>query len=278
MPSFDAERSLTNDVVRGAIIPRSRVGTGGKALVSIWEKSAMPQNMVTHNWTNRFACLVGGIVADALNEDKYQTIAEQLSSEEGVELLKQRLVECEKMDATYWVCAFSVNQHASICGGYGPTPPKNAPEWEAWNKKRYDSVSLQKFSLCYCLEPKILNHSNPACELNKFDDMMRFLHERVAMFGQVLVVDEQFEVLYRAWCVAEVMEANFLDIPTRVKVLSQDAVDCNYDRLSTLDVRDCSASSAGDKDLILQKISDVDAFNLKLQQSPSLTELNWCSL
>lgn len=32
--------------------------------------------------------------------------------------------------------AVSVNQHASICGGYGPEPPENTPEWKAWDRKR----------------------------------------------------------------------------------------------------------------------------------------------
>ena len=51
----------------------------------------------------------------------------------------------------------------------------------------------------------------------------------------------------------------------RIKVFSQNVVDCNYDRLSLLDVRDCSASSQADKEVILQKILDVEAFNLRLQ-------------
>lgn len=32
--------------------------------------------------------------------------------------------------------AFSVNQHASICGGYGPEPAEGTPEWKVWDKKR----------------------------------------------------------------------------------------------------------------------------------------------
>ena len=60
---------------------------------------------------------------------------------------------------------------------------------------------------------------------------------------------------------AEIVEANVLRIPARIKVPSQQAVDVNYDRLALLDVRDCSASSQSDKDMILSKISDVDAFN-----------------
>eukprot|EP00434_Breviolum_minutum_P006897 symbB.v1.2.006086.t1/scaffold350.1/size222032/4 len=96
--------------------------------------------------------------------------------------------------------------------------------------------------------------------------MMGYLSRKVPDFGQLVVIDENFDVLYRAWCVAEIVEANVLLIPARIKVFSQNAVDCNYDRLSLLDVRDCSASSLDDKEVILKKIVDVDAFNLKLQQ------------
>ena len=35
MPGFDPRRSLTNDVVRRAIIPESRVGDGGRALATL---------------------------------------------------------------------------------------------------------------------------------------------------------------------------------------------------------------------------------------------------
>ena len=91
---------------------------------------------------------------------------------------------------------------------------------------------------------------------------MRYAPVEVRCFGQLIVVDAEFEVLYRAWCVAEIVEANVLRIPARIQVSSQQAVDLNYDKLALLDVRDCSASSQPDKDMILKKISDVDAFNL----------------
>ena len=29
-----------------------------------------------------------------------------------------------------------MNQHASICGGYGPEPAEGTPEWKVWDKKR----------------------------------------------------------------------------------------------------------------------------------------------
>ena len=44
MPSFDPCRSQTNDVVRQAIIPSSRVGDRGRALAELWEeRPVLPQ-------------------------------------------------------------------------------------------------------------------------------------------------------------------------------------------------------------------------------------------
>lgn len=101
---------------------------------------------------------------------------------------------------------------------------------------------------------------------SRFDDMICFLSQNVFGFEQLIVVDKRFDVLYRAWCVAEIVEGHALRIPAKIQVFSQNAVDCNYDRLSLLDVRQCSASSQNDKDFILRKIGDIEVFNLKLQQ------------
>ncbi|CAK8993775.1 Centrosomal protein of 76 kDa [Durusdinium trenchii] len=267
MPSFDPRWSQTNDVVRQAIIPSSRVEEGGRALAEIWEeRPVLPQNMVTHHWSNSFAHLVGAMLADALERMTYEELAEELCSLSGVTHIRRKLREAQRLESTYWVCAFSVNQHASICGGYGPEPRRGTADWKEWDKKRHDSVSFHRFKLCDCHEPKLMSHQEAACELNKFDDMIRFLSQTVSDFGHLIVVDQHFDVLFRAWCVAEIVEGNRLHIPAKIKVFSQNAVDCNYDRLSLLDVQQCSASSQDDKDFILRKIVDIQAFNLKLQQ------------
>eukprot|EP00913_Durusdinium_trenchii_P012032 g11304.t1 len=201
MPSFDPCRSQTNDVVRQAIIPSSRVGDRGRALAELWEeRPVLPQNMVTHHWSNSFAHLLGAILADALKMPSYAEIAEELCTPAGVASLSTKLQEANQLGATYWVCAVSVNQHASICGGYGPEPPEGTLRWVEWDAKRHDSVSSQRFELCNCQEPKRLSHCDAACELNKFDDMICFLSHAVSDFGHLIVVDQHFDVLYRAWC------------------------------------------------------------------------------
>jgi hypothetical protein len=42
-------------------------------------------------------------------------------------------------------------------------------------------------------------------------------------------------------------------------------MDYHYSNLSTLDLRDCQASLPEDKEMILSKIDDVDAFNAHMQ-------------
>ena len=42
-----------------------------------------PQKMVTHNWGNRFADLVAAIVADALGDDEFGSIADLLDRDVG---------------------------------------------------------------------------------------------------------------------------------------------------------------------------------------------------
>ena len=265
MPGFDPQRSLTNDVVRRAIIPETRLGYGGCALATKWSSAeTKPQVMVTHNWTNGFGSLVSAILADALGRASYQEVAAQIATASGLERVQEKLGG--KQETTYWVCAFCINQHASICAGFGPEPPQGTPEWAAWDRRRHDSVTGEGFVLCNCLVEKVFSHTDARCELNKFDDMMTHLAQQVGRFAQLIVVDDAFDVLYRAWCVAEIFEANVLGMESRIQVSSQDAVDQNYDRLSLLDVRQCTASSQADKEMIMAKIADVEVFNWKIQQ------------
>jgi len=270
MPSFDPRRSRTNDVVRQAIIPKSRIGSGGLALATLWaEDEVVPLTMVTHNWSNTFAHLIAAIVADALDRDTYSSIAKQLTTKKGLHSVMFNLKAQDKLDATYWICAFSVNQHASICDGFGPEPQENTHAWKVWDRTRHDSVSLERFPVCSCEEEKVRSYKDPTCELNKFDDMMAFRKENTSGFGQLIVIDENFDVLRRAWCVAEMVEGNALsaegDYTMRVNVFSENAVDVNYDKLALLDVRQCEATSEADKKFILTKIAKPEAFNLKLQ-------------
>ncbi|CAK9057763.1 unnamed protein product [Durusdinium trenchii] len=165
---------------------------------------------------------------------------------------------------------------ASICGGFGREPNRelHPDKWSAWYSSKFDSVSKKEFTVCECEQKKIFSHKDPHCELNKFDDMMNYLQQKDRRFGQLVVVDEAFEVLNRAWCIAEIMEGNSLheeskscsQFQMRVNVFSRNSVDLHYDNLAVLDVTKCDATSEEDKQFILSKVSGrEEAFNLKLQ-------------
>jgi len=115
MDWFDPNQNSTNDVVRGAIIPMTKESQTSLATVMMKGKYTRPNKMVTHNWGNLFRDLVAAIVADALEEDQFCHIAALLNTnpEKVAEWVYARNAHLR----TYWVCAFSVNQHAGICAG-----------------------------------------------------------------------------------------------------------------------------------------------------------------
>jgi len=272
MPHFDPLRSTTNDVVRQAIIPLSRnegVATGGRALATVWSdgQHVLAAHMVTHAWSNLFLHLIAGIVADALGAEYFMDVAERLlHGKEDIDELRAAIRERGLLEEAYWVCAFSINQHAGICAGFGPAPEDpESLEFHEWDAKRRDSVTQEVFQVCGCGEPKFFNDKPESCEMNKFDSMMRHLCSSVRGFTHVVAVDADFELCTRAWCIAEIVESGECGIPKRIMIHSEEMLDRHYESLSTIDVRDCRASRVEDKLMILQKIRDVDTFNTQLQ-------------
>lgn len=264
MPSFITEMSTTNDVVRQAIIPLSRRGDTGVAMASVWSGGAPrpPTKMVTHSWDNIFTNLVASIIADGLNVHTYSGISDQLST--NVEEVRKELGDLRHL-SQYWICAFCINQHSCICSGFGSPPPIGTPLYDDWDIKRRDSVTGDIYPLCSCLHPKFFNSSPNECEMNKFDDMIHLLHCQVPDFIVVASVDYYFQVFMRAWCVAELVEAETCGISTVMKIHSEDLLDHYYNELSRLDVRACKASRVEDKAMILYRIRNVDAFNARLK-------------
>lgn len=250
MPGFDPRVCTTEDVVRRAVIPNSRTPDGGGcSMASVWhpDQPLLAERLVTHTWSNLFLHLVAAIVADGLDQDHYEDIALTLTDGRFDEVrcaLRARgdVRSNGALDYTYWVCAFSVNQHASICCLPGPN-----------------------YSPCLCTQRKIYNHEPAETELNKFDHMMTVLHSRVPGFKQVIAVDVRFNLFTRAWCIAELVEADTFNIPQSIKVFSGQMLDKHYDKLSCLQVQDCEATRKEDKEYILSKIVDKDAFNEHLQ-------------
>lgn len=255
MPHFDPKISTTSDVVRHAIIPESRQGELGSALASVWKcpSSSLGPRMVTHHWQNRFKDLVAVVVADGLGLKRWDGIALELE-ERQEEALQERLVARGSDQWQYWICAFCVNQHASICG--------NAMGGS-------DTVTQEVYPTCDCRTPKYFNDQPIQCELNKFDDMMLFLKNKHPYYLQVVATDTDFTIFSRAWCIAELAQASSCQMEQHLVLPSPETLELHFNQLTTLRVEDCSASREEDKEAILKRIgnaADIAKFNERLQR------------
>eukprot|EP00445_Apocalathium_hangoei_P017816 CAMPEP_0203892852 /NCGR_PEP_ID=MMETSP0359-20131031/35989_1 /ASSEMBLY_ACC=CAM_ASM_000338 /TAXON_ID=268821 /ORGANISM="Scrippsiella Hangoei, Strain SHTV-5" /LENGTH=588 /DNA_ID=CAMNT_0050814887 /DNA_START=59 /DNA_END=1822 /DNA_ORIENTATION=- len=273
MPHFDPRCHTTNDVVRSAIVPLSRLeGGGGLAYASMGAAvcGKLPECLVTHDWRNLFVHLVAAVVADALGREQYHKVAADLAAGR-VDKLRYQVEAAGSMERRYWVCAFCVNQHASICSDFG-RPPANDPNGAArWEANCHDSLTSEKLPRCSCGEPKHFNDSPALCELNKFDDMMDFLVESVPGFRQLVAVDRNFDIFTRLWCIAELVQASLSAIPQTVCLLSDEVLDMDnadlsiYIKLANLKATECCATRPEDKAAIMAKIPDVHEFDAQLQ-------------
>ncbi|CAJ1447384.1 unnamed protein product, partial [Effrenium voratum] len=282
MPHFCGRRSTTNDVVRQAIIPWSRLqgswpsicrGSGGvgsgRALASAMEAEAQQAEvMITHNWDNLFGDLVAAVVAGVLYNVTYDVVLDTLRSSRGIQELRAQCEKSDRLDVVIWICAFSINQHASICGGFGVAPPVNEDAWRLYDLKRRDSVTKKIYCTCNCGAQKYFNDSRDECELNKFDAMLGYLGKHQRGFWQIVAVDQALQIFSRAWCVAELVEARRLALKQRLVVHSKDSVSGKKTSpLKNIRVQDCKASRPEDVDEILAKIEDKDRFNEELKRA-----------
>ncbi|CAJ1356098.1 unnamed protein product, partial [Effrenium voratum] len=215
--------------------------------------------MVTHHWGNRFVDLVAAVVADALGLNHFDTLAQNLSEDHAgrrseVNKLKEKLWNRGLGDQPYWICAVCINQHSSIC---------NNP------RSFCDTVTGQPVPCCECDTPKILNDQYLQCELNKFDDMMMHLYYvHGSAFVQVLAIDRDFEIFSRAWCLAEMVQADACRMDQHVLLHSPEALEKNSARLVSIRVQDCSATRPEDKEAILSNIGgarEQEQFNDRLR-------------
>jgi len=269
MPHFDPRISTTNDVVRQAIIPQSRLDDKGKALAEVLPSHSEPPRrlsitaavtsksaprMVTHHWANRFCDLVAAVLADGLGLTRWDTVAEQLILGQA-EQLRERLADSGSLHWEYWICAICINQHASICGN---------------SMGVRDTVTGETLPSCDCATPKYFNDHPVQCELNKFDCMMKHMHQRYSQrFLQVVAIDRDFNLFSRAWCVAELVEAHNSQLDQHVMLHSPSVLEQHSSQLASLRVENCSASRPEDKEAILSKIGpeeEIAKFNQRLQQ------------
>eukprot|EP00931_Biecheleriopsis_adriatica_P019746 TRINITY_DN13380_c0_g1_i1.p3 TRINITY_DN13380_c0_g1~~TRINITY_DN13380_c0_g1_i1.p3 ORF type:complete len:143 (-),score=22.58 TRINITY_DN13380_c0_g1_i1:108-536(-) len=95
----------------------------------------------------------------------------------------------------------------------------------------------------------------------------------ISGFSQLAVVDDEFHIFSRLWCIAEFVQAYMHEIPQNLCVRSNTTLrvdTCNlsmYRRLATLSVSDAVATRPEDKYEILGRIPDMDVFETKLQEA-----------
>jgi len=254
MPNFNPMVHTTHDVVRQAIIPRSRRGMPDGdgtpcALASILMhgQPTAPEYMVTHHWGNKFADLIAAIVGKALGLRSFKGLRGELT--QNLDGLRDRLRLSGTLHSTWWICAISVNQHASICDtALGVVDP----------------ITGQDICRCTCNHPKYLDCEYS--EVNKFDDMMIRCAQRNPNFGHVIAVDRDFTLFSRCWCVAEVHAGRQLQLHQSLMLHSRDTIASHQDQLQNLRIEEMQASVASDKERILAQIHDKERFNRELRE------------
>jgi len=213
--------------------------------------------MVSHNWGNLFRDLVAAIVADALDETEFESMAYFL--DHNFDNLVRCLRNKERLQTKYWICCFAVNQHASICG-------EN-------HDGAKDPVLQQLHPICNCGHQKFGNFDQPVdeygrsipCELNKFHDMISFLAASYDSVEHLIAVDVGFEVFNRAWVVAEIAAAHAMGMHQSIKLQNALVLKNAHRKLKDLDVRQMAASRPEDVEEVLQVILDKVEFNEHLQ-------------
>eukprot|EP00929_Paragymnodinium_shiwhaense_P068090 TRINITY_DN34220_c0_g1_i2.p1 TRINITY_DN34220_c0_g1~~TRINITY_DN34220_c0_g1_i2.p1 ORF type:complete len:344 (-),score=32.78 TRINITY_DN34220_c0_g1_i2:103-1134(-) len=114
MKHFDARTHTTNDVVREAIIPGSKETRSAYPTKMMNGQHIRPDVMITHNWGNLFKDLCAVMVAHVLSEPDFGMVAHLLEVNR-LDTIEAMLPE-DAWSVKFWVCAFCVNQHRSICG------------------------------------------------------------------------------------------------------------------------------------------------------------------
>jgi hypothetical protein len=242
MGDFDPRVNTTFDVVQQAIIPLTAPSRRSLAEDLMGESATRPDKMVTHNWSNLFRDLMAAVIADALNEESYAIVAFFLDN--SIDTIEEFLRDTGKLNQSYWICAFSVNQHISIC----------------------------ECADCQCGSVSISNDTPPLnsegqsipCEMNKFDDMMELLAASNVEFEHVIAVDKCFDLFDRAWCIAEIYCASKMGMRQHVKPFSLRSLESNQTKLNNLRIEEMRATRMEDVQYILSKIHDKDAFNTQL--------------
>jgi len=102
--------------------------------------------------------------------------------------------------------------------------------------------------------------------VDKFDNMMIVLHNSVDNFRQLIAADIELGLFNRVWCVAELSVADNNSMTQTLVVYNEECIKNQAATHEKLDMRNCHATRIQDKEDILKKIDDIDAFNDQVQR------------
>ena len=122
--------------------------------------------------------MLAAIISDALQENSFTLAAKLL--DEDCTFVCEMLAQSGRLDDTYWVCAFAVNQHICICHS---------------NPYDRDPLTNELHPVCSCSSVNLVDPDgrSTASEVNKFDDMMHHLVETGGC-RQVIAVDQSHDL------------------------------------------------------------------------------------
>lgn len=261
MPHYTASVHTTRDVVRQAIIPLSSEGACAFATLMMNGRPTRPRKLVTHTWNGLFRDLVAAVVADALGECDYSVAAACL--EASIPAVEEMLRSRDALQNTYWICAFSISQHGTICTSV------EKPE----GGREVDPVTEEGHPRCDCGTAPINGTTEPThrgrstyCETNKWSDMLRLLAATDEDLTQIIVVDRALDLFDRAWCVTELDQARRLGVRQHLQLLQPGLVGCPLEhKLMDFRVESAKASRREDQKALLAQIPNKDTFNLELK-------------
>lgn len=270
MHNYRPDVHKTKDVVACAIIPLTAAAQCSYAEMAMRGKRTRPKKMISHHWDNLFCHLCAAIISEVLQETSYGMVACLLNSD--LDALERKLSDEKLLDETVWVCAFSVNQHTSICNIVDGRCTDRDPPSQLGVQGANGIDAPPKEIGCRCGCPKYLNHTPPLredgqsirCEMNKFCDMVAFLSVQDLNFHQLVVVDTDFNVFTRAWVIAEIAEGYTRGLMQTLVLPSAEALAENEEKIQNLRVEDMQASRPEDVELILEQIDDKQEFNRQL--------------
>jgi len=217
-------------------------------------KPPLANTLVIHHWGSNFVDLVAAVLADALNEQEYSSFADMIHERRFDEI---RDLVAGKLDETYWLSPFALNQHQTFCACV--PDENNAPQIPS----------------CYCCVEKRLE--GPLCEARKVQDVFIYLKRANMKLGRetqsrhrlsvFAACDYEFNLMDRLWCLKEIAIAEANKVAFNLVIHSMRSLQRNgHAKIEEIQVESAGASYDGDRTFLVDSIVNTSSFNDKVRE------------